>query len=153
MCIRDRWCPDLSTPRPAEAMTCPTIPEMAMTAMPIQNSVQFGVGIRETPASVIPARQSKTALHAAGDDPCAITTSPQPKCRRPSAYCVGSRPSSNAFHRSDSDSGLSADVLAEGESYLRPIVGHLSPYVTTRTPRMAASTKATAAMIGQLVMP
>ncbi len=51
-------------------MTRPTTSDAKEMATPIQNKIQFGVGIRATPPTVMPTRATKTAVQAAGDDPC-----------------------------------------------------------------------------------
>src|SRR5689334_18987660 len=57
-------------PMPAADMTRPTRAEPKVMTTPIQKSVQFGTGISAMPPRVMPTRQRRTAVQAAGDDPC-----------------------------------------------------------------------------------
>jgi len=57
-------------------MTLPTTSEPSEMTTPAQNSVQCGVGIRATPPRVMPTRATRTAVQAAGDDPCMRPTLP-----------------------------------------------------------------------------
>src|SRR5689334_665472 len=57
-------------------MTRPTTSDPKLMTTPIQNRIQFGVGIRATPPIVMPTRATRTAVQAAGDDPCMRTPYP-----------------------------------------------------------------------------
>src|SRR5687768_7200729 len=100
-------------------------------ATPTQNSVQFGSGIKASPPIVMPTRQIKTAVQAAGDDPCDMRLSSDVADDRASAYSVGSRPSSSAAQMSSS---VLVSVLPAGDSYRLPIVGHVAARRTTTSP-------------------